>query len=65
MQEIEGHLSVLGPFEWTDPEADPEDFIARMRHLMVDELARVRGAETDPAPGLGPTQAPDPAPAAA
>jgi 1-acyl-sn-glycerol-3-phosphate acyltransferase len=47
MQKIKGHLSVLGPFEWNDPEADPEDFIARMRGLMVDELARVRGAKTD------------------
>ena len=73
MQEIEGHLSVLGPFEWKDPDADPGDFIARMRGLMVDELARVRGAETDLgpgaetdlAPGPGPTQAPDPDPAPA
>ncbi len=58
MQEIEGHLSVLGPFEWKDPAADPEDFIARMRKLMVDELARVRG-EVDPA------SSPAPAPASA
>jgi len=65
MQEIEGHLSVLGPFEWKDPEADPGDFIARMRGLMVDELTRVRGAETDLAPGPGPTQGPDPDPAPA
>ena len=63
MQEIEGHLSVLGPFEWKDPDADPADFMARMRGLMVDELARVRGAETDLAPGT--TQAPDSAPAPA
>ena len=62
MQEIEGHLSILGPFEWTDPEADPEDFIARMRNLMVDELARVRGAEADVllAPDTPPTRTPDP-----
>ncbi len=65
MQEIEGHLSVLGPFEWTDPEADPEDFIARMRHLMVDELARVRGAEADPRPPSVQTPPPHPTPTAA
>jgi 1-acyl-sn-glycerol-3-phosphate acyltransferase len=65
MQEIEGHLSVLGPFERKDPHADPEVFITRLRGLMVDELARVRGAETDPVPGPGPAQAQNPAPAAA
>ena len=48
MQEIEGHLSVLGPFEWRDPEADPADFIVRMRNLMVDELAAVRGGGSPP-----------------
>lgn len=53
MHEIEGHLSVLGPFEWKDPEADPEDFIERMRDLMVEELARIRGAEADRVPEPG------------
>ena len=64
MQEIEGHRSVLGPFEWKDPEIDPADFIARMRGQMVDELARVRGCKTDPAtaPDAEPTRTPDPAP---
>ena len=78
MQDIEGKLSVLGPFEWKDPEASPEDFMARMRTVMVDELARIRGAEADLAPaasapdptsdsGPDPTShsAPDPAPATA
>ncbi len=66
MREIKGHLSVLGPFEWKDPGADPADFITRMRGLMVDELARIRGAESDLAPdGLEPTQVPAPAPAPA
>jgi 1-acyl-sn-glycerol-3-phosphate acyltransferase len=65
MRELKGQLSVLGPFEWKDPEADPADFIARMRGVMVDELARVRGTESDPAPGLGPKQSPDPTPAPA
>ncbi len=45
MQDIDGHLSVLGPIEWNDPEADPEHFILRMRDLMVEELARVRKAK--------------------
>ena len=53
MHEIEGHLSVLGPFEWNDPEADPGDFIERMRNLMVEELARIRGAEADRVPEPG------------
>ncbi|MCH7858024.1 MAG: 1-acyl-sn-glycerol-3-phosphate acyltransferase [Gemmatimonadetes bacterium] len=53
MHEIEGHLSVLGPFEWNDPEADPGDFIERMRDLMVEELARIRGAEADRVPEPG------------
>ena len=53
MHEIEGHLSVLGPFEWKDPEADPGDFIERMRDLMVEELARIRGAEADRVPEPG------------
>jgi 1-acyl-sn-glycerol-3-phosphate acyltransferase len=48
MQDIEGHLRVLGPFEWEDAGADPGNFIARMRMLMVDELARMRGAEAEP-----------------
>ena len=71
IQEIEGHLSILGPFEWNDPDADPEDFIVRMRNLMVDELARVRGAGADlvSAPEAAPTPTsdpdPDPAPAPA
>jgi 1-acyl-sn-glycerol-3-phosphate acyltransferase len=60
IKEIEGHLSVLGPFEWTDPEADPEYFSARMRNLMVDELARVRAPESESvlAQVPGPTPAP-------
>ena len=62
MQEIEGHLSVLGPFEWRDPEADPADFIVRMRNLMVDELAAVRGGEVHPATGPALAPAPDAAP---
>lgn len=65
MQKIKGHLSVLGPFEWTDPDADPEDFIARMRNLMVDELTRVRGAETGLVPEGAQAPDPDPTPAPA
>jgi len=47
MQEIDGHLSVLGPIEWNDPKADPEDFIQRVRGLMVEELARIRRTKAD------------------
>ena len=67
MQEIEGHLSILGPFEWESPETDSGDFIAQMRGQMLDELARVRGGETPPAPApnAAPTQTPAPAPSPA
>jgi len=59
MKKIKGRLSVLDPIEWTDPDADPADFIARMRNLMVDELARLREGDADLTPG--PTQIPNPA----
>jgi 1-acyl-sn-glycerol-3-phosphate acyltransferase len=45
---IEGQLSVLGPFEWPDPDADAEPFIDRMHELMVAELERVRAATVSP-----------------
>ena len=45
MTKITGHLSVLGPFEWTEPASDPGSFIDRMRSIMVNELARLRGDE--------------------
>jgi 1-acyl-sn-glycerol-3-phosphate acyltransferase len=50
MREIEGHLSVLGPFEWKDPTVASGDFTLRMRNLMVDELARVRESKSNLAP---------------
>ena len=59
IQKMKGRLSILGPIEWSDPAADPEDFIARLRNLMVDELARMREAETGLA--AGPALAPAPA----
>jgi 1-acyl-sn-glycerol-3-phosphate acyltransferase len=66
MQDLKGHLSVLGPFEWSDPGADSADFMDRMRGLMVDELARVRAVEADRASGTLPArdsdQTPDRAP---
>jgi 1-acyl-sn-glycerol-3-phosphate acyltransferase len=49
MKKIKGRLSVLGPIEWGDPDVDPADFIAHIRNLMVDELARVRTKHADPA----------------
>jgi len=65
MQEIKGRLSVLGPIEWSDPAANPANFIAQMRNLMVDELARVRREDSDLATGQGPARIPDPTPAPA
>ena len=65
MQKIKGRLSVLGPIEWSDHAVDPADFIAGIRNLMVDELARVHRRDADLAPGPGPAQIPDLAPAAA
>lgn len=52
MREIEGHLSVLGPFEWADPAVASGDFTLRMRNLMVEELARVRESKLNLAPSL-------------
>ena len=43
MSGIEGRLSLLRPFRWTDPESDPGAFIARMHEVMVEELAQVWG----------------------
>ena len=64
MQKIKGRLSVLGPIEWSDPDADSADFIAHVRTLMVDELARVRAKDADLA-GPRPAHIPAQAPAAA
>ena len=41
---IEGRVSLHGPFRWRDPDSDPGAFIAGMREVMVEELARVRAA---------------------
>jgi hypothetical protein len=41
---IEGRVSLHGPFRWRDPDSDQGAFIAGMRAVMVEELARVRAA---------------------
>ncbi len=41
---IRGRITLLGPFAWEDPKADPEPFMERMRNEMVDALARLRSA---------------------
>jgi 1-acyl-sn-glycerol-3-phosphate acyltransferase len=55
MPKIKGELRVLGPIEWSDPAADPANFIVRMRKLMMDELACMRGQAADLAAGPGPS----------
>ena len=42
MADIQGRITLQGPFEWEDAEADPEPFMERMRTLMVEELERLR-----------------------
>jgi len=42
MGRIDGHIELTGPLTWDDPEADPGDFIRKVRHEMVDRLARMR-----------------------
>ncbi len=41
---VQGSLSYVGSFDWSDPKADPEPFIQEVRRQMVDELARMRTA---------------------
>jgi hypothetical protein len=39
---VDGRAVALGPFEWTDPGADPEPFITEMRERMIAALASLR-----------------------
>lgn len=41
---IRGRMTLLGPFAWEDPRADPEPFMEEMRNRMVDALAQLRSA---------------------
>ncbi len=42
MRSIDGRIELTGPFVWDDPEADPTEFVRRMRKEMVERLARMR-----------------------
>jgi len=42
MRDIRGRITLEGPFEWSDPEADPTPFIEEMRALMQEKLAALR-----------------------
>ncbi len=39
---IQGRIEVAGVLEWSDPEADPAEFIEEARRQMVEALARMR-----------------------
>ena len=49
MAHIDGRIQYLGSAEWTDPSADPKEFIAEVRGRIVDGLAELRGTGADPA----------------
>ena len=42
MSAIRGEVTMQGPFEWTDPSADPDPFIDEMRQYMVTRLEEMR-----------------------
>jgi 1-acyl-sn-glycerol-3-phosphate acyltransferase len=45
MSTIRGRMTLLGPFEWPDPEGDAAAFTARIRSLMAGCLATMRATE--------------------
>jgi 1-acyl-sn-glycerol-3-phosphate acyltransferase len=49
MAHIEGRIQHLGSVEWTDPSADPTEFIAQVRGRIVEGLDELRGIDGDPA----------------
>lgn len=44
MSAIRGRVTMQGPFQWTDPSADPDPFIDDIRARMVGRLAEMRSA---------------------
>jgi len=48
MSAIRGRVEAMGPFEWSDPEADPAPFIREMREHMVQRLAEMRAPVPTP-----------------
>lgn len=47
MHSIDGKIDYLGVLEWTDPTADSGPFIASLREMLVDGLARMREGTAD------------------
>ena len=47
---MHGRSTVLGPFEWTDPAADPTSFIGDLRARMSAALDQLRGGPPTKAP---------------
>lgn len=45
MSAIRGEITLLGPFEWTDPKSDSEPFMEEMRRHMVEGLAGLRAGQ--------------------
>lgn len=48
MAAIRGRMELVGPYEWTDAEADPAPFIREMREHMVRRLAEMRAPVPTP-----------------
>ncbi len=48
MSDIRGELTLLGPFEWEDPRADPRPFMDAIRNHMVTALAELRATPSVP-----------------
>ncbi len=48
MSDIRGRLTLLGPFEWDDPQADAKPFLAAIRNHMVTALAELRATSCAP-----------------
>jgi len=44
MSAIRGRVTMQGPFQWTDPSADPAPFIEEIRQRMVVRMSEMRGA---------------------
>jgi len=42
MAHIDGRMEYLGTMEWTDPEADPDPFIAELRQRLIQGLKALR-----------------------
>ena len=52
MSTIDGEMMHAGTFEWTDPNADPTDFINELRESMIRGLAELRRGDAKLTAGL-------------